>query len=171
MRKIVQSLEREVIGKRVNFVGWPEGVNKDDRIPGIRKFVSEQGFPSDSIMEIGTYEKGPYDAKTLCGASYVAFKSSDEAKRFLKKKGEDVKLIHHGTNIDVKPPKIAMQQIRNGFLRDVGKRLKASHLTKGKTVEVDWETRMVKVNGAPAFEQGKSDSSGSWKKEFTALGR
>ena len=76
-----------------------------------------------------------------------------------------------GKTILIKNDRAEMQNERNMYLREAGNLIKASTLSNGKVVEIDWmvEPRVVKADGVIGFSRTKSDLMGTFMGVYNDL--
>ena len=74
----------------------------------------------------------------------------------------------------IKPARTELQRKRNYAMRKAEELIKASTLTAGKEVKIEWKVdgsreRLVTVNGTTAFKQGEHDVKGVFLQPFADL--
>ena len=89
---------------------------------------------------------------------------------FTAKFGDDRKFfLQDRTALTCKAARTKISNQRNHSLRKAEEVLKASPLTSGKVVKIEWKDRKVTVGGADAFVQDKGETRGQFCAAFSSM--
>ena len=160
--------------KRITFIGWPTAISEDERVSEMKKFV-ESNLPMIQPADYGNRFQGPYSDRKLSNESWIEFGSVDTAKRCIKKidhLGQGLKI--NGVTLKIKPARTKLQSKRNYALIKASELIKASPLTAGRDVKIEWKVegskdRQVTVGSDIGFLQGKDETAGSFMAPFGEL--
>ena len=155
LQRAISKHEQESVACRVMFVGFSASQTDEERIDAITEFL-DKNCPSRFVEDFGTFEKGPRGNRTRSSVTYVDFKNPSTAKRVLSTCREKEFLLG-SSSVKVRPPRTPTQLDRNKQLKDQETTLKRAN--PSATVAINWRDRVVTVNGAVAFQQGKFSSS------------
>ena len=154
----------DIANRQIALTGFSAALSLDSRTKEIEQFLST--FENLPKYTIGHFMQGPRNAQTVSKASYVEFGSEVDRNHFFERsKNVDVKFAS-GT-VKVRKAKTKFNKHRDWAL------LKATDVLKtaapGKSVQLDFKNRIVKVGDAKAFEQSSTDFEGVFVHPFSSL--
>ena len=135
--------------RRAVFLQWPTTMTSEERLERMQNFVTSK-FPHDPPSTFGNF----YGKDKKPTSSYVEFHSPDTRNNFITTVANK-KLEVQGKTVVIKKARAQLGYERNKVLRKAEELIKASTVSNGKTVNIEWlqKERTATVDGAVAFAQ------------------